>query len=90
MATDIDEMDRAILAELQKDASLPIDALSERVHLSRNACWRRVKAMEASGVITGRVALVDAARVGCPLTAIVLIRTSEHAETWIKAFIGQL
>ena len=60
MKPDIDPMDRMILAELQSDGTLSVDQLSERVSLSRNACWRRVKMMEEAGIITGRVALVDA------------------------------
>jgi DNA-binding Lrp family transcriptional regulator len=43
MKFEIDPMDRMILAELQRDGTLSVDQLSERVSLSRNACWRRVK-----------------------------------------------
>ena len=41
----IDLKDRGILRELQRDAGQSIEALSDKVHLSRNACWRRVKAL---------------------------------------------
>jgi len=78
----LDEIDRRILGVLQADASLSVDDLSERVGLSRNACWRRVKAMEADNTITARVALVDAEAVGCPLAAMVLVRTSGHNSQW--------
>ncbi|MFT5060637.1 MAG: Lrp/AsnC family transcriptional regulator, partial [Polaromonas sp.] len=74
----IDTLDRKILAEMQIDASLSVDALSERVGLSRNACWRRIKQLEHARVLKARVALVDAAKVGCGLTVMVLIRTSTH------------
>lgn len=74
----IDETDRRILHQLQKDASLSVDALADLAGLSRNACWRRVKVLEQSGVITGRVALLDADKLGCGLTALVLIRTDRH------------
>lgn len=63
-----------------------MDDISAQVHLSRNACWRRIKALEQAGVITGRVALVDAAKVGAPLTAMVLIRTNAHDAAWIAQF----
>ena len=59
----IDEIDLKILGELQQDGSLSIDSLAERVHLSRNACWRRLKALEEHGAIKNRVALVDAEQV---------------------------
>jgi Lrp/AsnC family transcriptional regulator len=86
MADELDKIDRSILHLLQRDASLSVDAISEQVHLSRNACWRRIKAMEQSGVITARVALVDPARVGAPLTAIVLLRTRNHDDDWRRTF----
>ena len=82
----IDEIDKSILTLLQFNSMLSVDDVSERVHLSRNACWRRIKAMEADGLITKRVALVDPAKAGCPLTAIVLIRTSSHDAGWISTF----
>ncbi len=86
MRRKIDENDRLILNVLQADASLSMDELSERVGLSRNACWRRVKAMEADGTIVGRVTLVDPEAVGCPLTAMVLVRTSGHNSEWLAQF----
>jgi Lrp/AsnC family transcriptional regulator len=86
MYPNIDDIDRAILRLLQQNASLSADEISERVNLSRNACWRRIKQMEASGIIAGKVALLDADKVGCPLTAIVLIRSSAHDPIWVKDF----
>ena len=62
------------------------DAISERVNLSRNACWRRIKAMEQAGVIRARVALLDPAQLGCNLTVIVLIRTNAHDAEWMGRF----
>ncbi len=51
-----------ILKHLQLDSSLGVEDLAERVHLSRNACWRRIKALEEKGVIKGRVALLKLRR----------------------------
>ena len=64
----LDTTDRNILKHLQLDASLTVDDIGDRVHLSRNAVWRRIRQMETAGVIRGRVALVDPDKVGCPLT----------------------
>lgn len=82
----IDKTDRAILNLMQQDATLSVDRISAAVHLSRNACWRRIKAMETRGLIKGRVALIDAQQVGLALTAIVLIRTSAHDDRWRDDF----
>ena len=82
----IDEIDRRILASLQKDAAQSLDTLSERVHLSRNACWRRVRRMEDAGLIRGRVALLDAEKLGVGLSAFVMIRAREHTAEWLAGF----
>jgi Lrp/AsnC family transcriptional regulator len=86
MTADLDTIDRRILAELQRDGTLSVDDLSARVGLSRNACWRRVKRLEDERVITGRVALVDADRLGLGLSVFILIRTSHHDPDWLKRF----
>ena len=86
MSVKLDEIDRRILAELQRDGTLSVDQVSERVNLSRNACWRRIKRLEGEGVITGRVALVDPEALGLGLTVFVIVRTSRHDPDWLKAF----
>jgi len=86
MSNDLDTIDRRLLAELQRDATLTVDQLSERLNLSRNACWRRVKIMEEKKVITGRVALVDADRLGLGLSVFIVVRTSHHNPDWLKRF----
>jgi Lrp/AsnC family transcriptional regulator len=82
----LDKTDRAILTELQRDATLTVDELAERITLSRNACWRRVKALEEAGIIKGRVVLLDAAKLGLGLTAFIAIRTAQHEEKWLEKF----
>ena len=86
MSVDFDNIDRKLLALLQQDASLSVDALAENVHLSRNACWRRIKRLEADGVVQKRVAIIDPSAVGLGLQVFVLIRTNDHSATWLMAF----
>lgn len=86
MPQNLDNFDHSILTELQKDGTISMDALSERVNLSRNACWRRVRAMEESGVIKSRVALVDPEAIGLGLSVFVLIRTNQHDPDWLQKF----
>lgn len=81
-----DEFDRKILTELQRDADLPLDSLGQRIGLSRNAVWRRIKALEAAGVIRGRVALLDPTRIGLPLTVFLQIRAARHDADWLAQF----
>jgi Lrp/AsnC family transcriptional regulator len=86
MSDDLDTIDRRILAELQRDGTLSVDDISQRVGLSRNACWRRVRRLEDERIITGRVALVDADRLGLGLSVFILVRTSNHDPDWLKRF----
>ena len=60
----LDPINIRILEILQKDADQPLDALSEQVNLSRNACRRRIKLMEEEGWIKGRVVLLDPMKLG--------------------------
>lgn len=83
---DIDDTDRRILRTLQEDADQSLDQLSEAVGLSRNACWRRIRAMEEAGVIEKRVALVNPEKAGLPLTVFMLIRTNRHDADWLAKF----
>ncbi len=80
----MDSLDRQILALLQEDASLPIQQIADQVGLSLNPCWRRIRRMEADGIIKGRVALVDPEKVGLTLTIFVRVKTREHSAAWAE------
>lgn len=86
MSDTIDDHDRRILSELQRDADQNLDALGARVGLSRNAVWRRIRRLEEEGVIRGRVALLDAGRLDLGLMVFIQVRTSRHAADWLEAF----
>ena len=82
----MDTTDRKLLDILQQDAALSLDDLSERVGLSRNACWRRIKRLEDEGIIKARVTLLDASRINIGLTAFIALRTTEHSAKWLDQF----
>lgn len=81
-----DRIDLILLEELQKDADRSLDQLAERAGLSRNALWRRMKGLEAAGIIRGRVALLDPKQVGCGLMVFISIRTNRHDAAWAEGF----
>ena len=60
----LDALDRKLLTELQEDGALTSDQLSERIGLSASAISRRVRRLEAGGVIERRLAVVDPSKVG--------------------------
>jgi len=82
----LDEIDRRILQELQKDATIPVAELADRVGLSRTPCWRRVQRLEEEGVIRRRVALLDRSKLNLGVTVFVTVRTSNHSEEWLESF----
>src|SRR5579863_4835907 len=82
----MDEIDRLLLAILQENATLSIAQMAERVGLSPTPCWRRIQKLEASGVITRRVAVVDPARVGVGLSVLVSLEAGEHTPEWLQRF----
>lgn len=84
--TQLDSIDWAILGVLQSDASIPVHEVGDRVGLSSNACWRRIKRLEDSGIIARRVALLDPAKLGLATTVFVAIRTQRHDPAWLEAF----
>ena len=67
----LDKFDRSILNELQKDGRLSNAELASRVGLSAAPCWRRVKALEEAGFITGYRAVIDRQKVGLDVLAFV-------------------
>ncbi|MEQ1498731.1 MAG: Lrp/AsnC family transcriptional regulator [Novosphingobium sp.] len=82
----LDTIDWAILGVLQHNAALPVHEVGERVGLSSNACWRRIKRLDDSGVIARRVALLDPEKLGLATTVFVAIRTQRHDPDWLAAF----
>ena len=82
----MDEIDRLLLQILQQDATLSIAQMADRVGLSATPCWKRIQKLEAAGVITRRVAIVDPDRVGVGLTVLVGIEAGEHTPAWLQCF----
>jgi Lrp/AsnC family transcriptional regulator len=82
----MDAIDRKILAVVQQDASLSVAEIGQRVGLSSTPCWKRLQRLEADGVITRRVALIDPEKVGLGITVFVSIETGDHSQDWLKRF----
>jgi Lrp/AsnC family transcriptional regulator len=88
----MDSFDKHILRILQKDCTLSTSDIAEQVGLSTTPCWRRIQAMEKSGIITKRVALADPNKLNVGLSIFVMIKTNQHNPAWLANFatiIGQ-
>jgi Lrp/AsnC family transcriptional regulator len=82
----MDEIDRKLLAILQEDVTLSVAQMAEKVGLSATPCWKRIQKLEATGVITRRVALVAPERVGMGLTVFVAVEAGDHTPAWLDSF----
>ena len=82
----LDRSDHTILSVLQSDGRISNVDLADRAKLSESACLRRVRALEASGLIKGYVAQVDQAKAGLPVNVFVNITLVHQDLTELKAF----
>jgi Lrp/AsnC family transcriptional regulator, leucine-responsive regulatory protein len=74
-----DGVDRAIVERLQQDGRIANVDLADAIALSPSACLRRVKALEASGIIEGYHAEVSRTRAGLGLTVFVGLKVEGHS-----------
>ncbi|MEM8923347.1 MAG: Lrp/AsnC family transcriptional regulator [Actinomycetota bacterium] len=86
----MDETDLTIIAELQHDGRITNAELADRVGLSASACLRRVKALEAEGVISRYVALVAPEALDRATTVYVEITLSSQQERHLDAFEAEI
>src|SRR5690242_3933911 len=83
---DMDRVDREILRLLATDGSLSVAEIADRVRLPATPCWKRVRRMEHEGIIRGRVATIDPAKVGLPVAVFVEVEAADHSGEWLKRF----
>lgn len=89
----LDAIDIHLVALLQQDARTTNKELAGKVGLSPSACLRRVRALEARGVLRAYRAVVDPRALGIELQAMVAIRLRDHARASfdaLRAFLRQL
>lgn len=82
----LDTVDRAILNQLQRDATVSMDRLAKMVGLSKTAAWNRVQRLQNEGVITKQVVVLNAEKVGLGETFFIAIKTNQHNEQWLIDF----
>jgi DNA-binding Lrp family transcriptional regulator len=82
----MDTVDRQILRTLQADGSLSIAALATQVGTSTASCWRRVRSLEAAGVLGRTVRLVDARKVHRGVNVLCQVRLKSHAPESRRGF----
>lgn len=86
----LDETDRRILAELQRDAGQSLDEIANKVGSSKTPVWNRIRKMREAGIIGQQTVILDSEALGLEACFFVLIRTSEHEADWQKKFLKAL
>jgi Lrp/AsnC family leucine-responsive transcriptional regulator len=86
----LDELDRKLLACLQKDNQLTADALADRVGRSPSAIARRLRRLRDSGAVAADVTVVADQAAGHPLSAVIHVQLERHALTEVASFKRQL
>jgi Lrp/AsnC family transcriptional regulator, leucine-responsive regulatory protein len=85
-STSLDGNDVSVLRALQANARLTVAQLAETIHLSTSPTWRRVKRLEADGIVTGYHATVDRRAVGWGVMAFVSVSIEDHSDTAAREF----
>src|ERR1700744_6667506 len=83
---EIDRLDREILRLISVDASLSLADIATKVGLTPTPCWKRIRRMEQDGIIQRRVAILDADKVGLPVSVFVAVETADHSSEWLGRF----
>src|SRR3954449_12764695 len=83
---DLDRLDQEILRLIASDASLSLADIASHVGLTPTPCWKRIRRMEQAGVILRRVAVIDPAKVGLPVSVFVAVETADHSSGWLERF----
>ncbi len=82
----LDDADRRVLRQLQRDARMSTQALAEAAGLSASPAWRRVRRLEETGVITRHVALLDARVLGLRASAYIQASLTDHNAATVARF----
>lgn len=83
---ELDQIDLQILRILQAEPDINIADIGDKVGLSHTPCWRRIKKMEESGVIAGKVCLVDPEKTGFDVSIFVFVRLATHSSETLTEF----
>ena len=86
MKKSIDEADRRILRELQRDSSRTITEVADAVGLSHAPCWRRIQRLRSEGIILRETAVVDREKLGWDVEFFVYLKFSTEGRANVKEF----
>ena len=86
----VEDQDARILACLQRDGRATNQQLADEVGMSTSACWRRVRALEESGIIQGYAALVAREQAGFTMSAVLHVSLERHDAKFVDEFVSRV
>ncbi|MEH6632472.1 MAG: Lrp/AsnC family transcriptional regulator [Halopseudomonas aestusnigri] len=87
MTENFDNLDIRILEILQKDVTIPVTELAERLGSSKSVCWRRIQRLIDNGVIKDRVAILDQKKIGLGVTVFAQVKMHHHTKGALPDFV---
>ena len=82
----MDNIDKKILEELQKNSAQPLSELSKKVGLSNTPCWNRIKKLEEEKIIKSKSIIIDNKKINLSITIFLSISIQNHTAEWLKNF----
>ena len=82
----MDDIDKKILAVVQKNATIPLSELSQRVGISKTPCWNRLRKMEEEGIIKSKVTVINNKKINLSIVVFLSVSVSSHSEEWLVDF----
>jgi Lrp/AsnC family transcriptional regulator len=82
----LDDADRRILRELQRDSARPVTEIADSVGLSHAPCWRRIQRLRSAGYILRESAVVDRSKLGWDVEFLIYVKFSTQSRANVKEF----
>ena len=82
----MDEIDKKILINLQKNVSMPLSELSKKIGISTTPCWARIRKLEEEGVIVSKTINIDQNKINLPITVFLSISIENNSQEWLNNF----
>jgi DNA-binding Lrp family transcriptional regulator len=86
----IEKRDEQLLVQLQKNGRMTNQELADAAGMSTSACWRRVRALEESGVVVGYSALLNREKAGFAMSGILHVALERHDGKFVDEFVARV
>ncbi|MDC1060294.1 Lrp/AsnC family transcriptional regulator [Alphaproteobacteria bacterium] len=82
----MDNIDKKIIEELQKNAAIPISELSKKIGITNTPCWNRIKKLEEKKIILSKTIILNNNKLNLEITVFLSISIPNHTDEWLVNF----